>query len=59
VAAGFSTLAEMWGSDDSTQMVIVYRSAKKREFKIFTRENTQKKIMGDGVKKELIRWKDW
>jgi pyruvate/2-oxoacid:ferredoxin oxidoreductase alpha subunit len=42
--AGFSTPAETGGSDDSAEVIVVYGSAKKRRFKIFTRENTGKKI---------------
>jgi hypothetical protein len=41
--AGFGTPAETGGSDDSTGVVIVYGSAKKRRFKIFTRGNMGKK----------------
>jgi hypothetical protein len=44
--AGFSTQAETGGSDDSDEVVVVYGSAKKRRFKIFTRENTGKKKYG-------------
>jgi hypothetical protein len=44
--AGFSTLAETGGSDDSAEVIVVYGSAKKRRFKIFTRENTGKKYGG-------------
>jgi hypothetical protein len=54
--AGISTPAETGGSDASGEVVVVYGPAK---FKIFTRENTKKKVWGGGVKKELIRWKDW
>jgi hypothetical protein len=43
--AGFSTPAETGGSDDSAEVIVVYAgSAKKRRFKIFTRENTGKQI---------------
>jgi hypothetical protein len=55
--AGFSTLAVTGGSDDSAEVIVVYGSAKKRRFKIFTRENTGKKMEG-GVRRELIKWKD-
>jgi hypothetical protein len=41
--AGFSTPAETGGSDDSAEVIVVYGSANKRRFKIFTRENTRKK----------------
>jgi hypothetical protein len=41
--AGFSTPVETGGSDDSAEVIVVYGSAKKRHFKIFTRENTGKK----------------
>jgi hypothetical protein len=44
--AGLSTPAETGGSDDSAEVIIVYGSAKKRRFKIFTRENTGKKYGG-------------
>jgi hypothetical protein len=44
--AGFSTPVETGGSDDSAEVVVVYGSAKKRRFKIFTRENTGKKYGG-------------
>jgi hypothetical protein len=44
--AGFSTPAETGGSDDSAEVVVVYGSARKRRFKIFTRENTGKKKYG-------------
>jgi hypothetical protein len=44
--AGFSTPAETGGSDDSAEVTVVYGSAKKRRFKIFTRENTGKKYGG-------------
>jgi hypothetical protein len=56
--AGFSTPAETGGSDDSAEVIVVYGSAKKRRFKIFTRENTGKKYMEGGVRRELIKWKD-
>ncbi len=46
------------GSDDS-EVVVVFGSAKKRRFKIFTRENTGKKNTVDGVRKVLIRWRVW
>jgi hypothetical protein len=55
--AGFSTQAETGGSDDSAEVIVVYGSAKKRRFKIFTRENTGKNMEG-GVRRELIKWKD-
>jgi hypothetical protein len=43
--AGFSTSpAETGGSNDSAEVIVVYGSAKKRRFKIFTRENTGKRI---------------
>jgi hypothetical protein len=42
--AGFSTPVETGGSDDSAEVIVVYGSAKKRRFKIFTRENTGKQI---------------
>jgi hypothetical protein len=35
--AGFSTPAETGGRDDSAELIVVYGSAKKRRFKIFTR----------------------
>jgi hypothetical protein len=41
--AGFSTPAETGGSDDSAEVIVFYGSANKRRFKIFTRENTEKK----------------
>jgi hypothetical protein len=44
--AGFSTPAETGGSDDSAEVIVVYGSAKKRRFKIFTRENTGKRNGG-------------
>jgi hypothetical protein len=44
--AGFSTPAETGGSDDSAEVIIVYGLAKKRRFKIFTREDTGKNIYG-------------
>jgi hypothetical protein len=44
--AGFSTPAETGGSDDSAEVVVVYGSAKKRRFKILTRENTGEKKYG-------------
>jgi hypothetical protein len=44
--AGFSTPVETGGSNDSTEVFVVYGSAKKRRFKIFTRENTGKKKYG-------------
>jgi hypothetical protein len=56
--AGFSTPAETGGSDDSAEVIVVYGSANKRRFKIFTRENTEKKMEG-GVRRELIKWKDY
>jgi pyruvate/2-oxoacid:ferredoxin oxidoreductase alpha subunit len=56
--AGFSSPAETGGSDDSAEVIVVYGSAKKRRFKIFTRENTGKKMEG-GVRRELIKWKDY
>jgi hypothetical protein len=56
--AGLNTPRDTGGSDDS-KVVIVYGSAKKRQFKIFTRENSGKKSMGGGMRKELIRWKVW
>ena len=48
---GWSTPAEMArenddGSDDSQEVVVVYGSAKRRRFKIFTKENTGKKKYG-------------
>ena len=43
------------GSDNS-EVAVVCGSAKRRQFKIFTRENTRKKTV-DGVRKVLIRWK--
>jgi pyruvate/2-oxoacid:ferredoxin oxidoreductase alpha subunit len=43
--AGFSTPAETRGSDDSAEVIVVYGSAKKRRFKILTRENTGKRII--------------
>jgi hypothetical protein len=52
--AGFSTPAETGGSDDSAEVIVVYGSAKKRRFKIFTRENTGKKNMEGEVRRELI-----
>jgi hypothetical protein len=52
--AGFSTPAETGGSDDSAEVIVVYGSAKKRRFKIFTRENTGKKYMEGEVRRELI-----
>jgi hypothetical protein len=39
-------------------VIVVYGSAKKRHFKIFTRENTGKKYMEGGVRRGLIKWKD-
>jgi uncharacterized membrane protein len=45
--------------DDSAEVIIVYGSAKKRRFKIFTRENTGKQNMEGGVRRELIKWKDY
>jgi hypothetical protein len=47
---GFSTPAETGASIDGAEVVIVYRSAKRRQSKIFTRGNTGKKKVGDGVK---------
>jgi hypothetical protein len=44
--AGFSTRAETGGSNDSAEVIVVYGSAKKRRFKIFTRENTGKNRYG-------------
>jgi hypothetical protein len=44
--AGFSTPAETGGSDDSAEVIVVYGSAEKRRFKIFTRKNTGKKYGG-------------
>jgi hypothetical protein len=41
--AGFSTPAETGGRDNSAEVIVVYGSAKKRHFKISTRENTRKK----------------
>jgi hypothetical protein len=57
-SAGFSTRAERGGSDDSAEVIVVYGSAKKRRFKIFTRENTGNFFMEGGVRRELIKWKD-
>jgi hypothetical protein len=44
--AGFSIPAETGGSDDSTEVIVVYGSAKKRPSKIFTKENNGKKYGG-------------
>jgi hypothetical protein len=44
--AGFSTPAETGGRDNSAEVIVVYGSAKKRHFKISTRENTRKKNGG-------------
>jgi hypothetical protein len=43
----------IYGVIISAEVIVVYGSAKKRRFKIFTRENTGKKMEG-GVKRELI-----
>jgi pyruvate/2-oxoacid:ferredoxin oxidoreductase alpha subunit len=55
--AGFSTPAETGGSDDSAEVIVVYGSAKKRRFKIVTRENTEKNLE-IGMRRKLIKWKD-
>jgi hypothetical protein len=53
--SGFSTPVETLGRDDSAEVVVVYGSAKKRRFKIFTREDTGKQIYegwsGEGIDK--------
>jgi hypothetical protein len=56
--AGFSTPAETGGSHDSAEVIVVYGSAKKRRFKIL-QEKTLEKNMEGGVRRELIKWKDY
>jgi hypothetical protein len=46
------------GSTDSA-VVAVCRSAKKKRFKNFTKENTGKKKEGEGLRSLLIRWRVW